>query len=501
MGRVGRFLRLVGLTVVAAGLASPFGAGALVVAGAISASEYPALVIAGVPIYFVVTLAFGWPLVWVLQRRDALSPLSLGGFGALVGAVGGLAASGFGFDSWIVLTGLAALSGFVAGAVLGRFAPSEVVARERAADRYAQESNGAMRYRAFFSYARADDRIANWLWTQLDSYVTPKDLTTAGGSGRPLPRRLHPIFRDRVDLSVGGEVSDRLGAALAASEHLIVLCSPHSAKSEWVNYEVKTFIETARSERILPVIADGEPDSDDPSRECLPPSLRGTRILAADLRHVRGAAGHWVGDGRQDGALKLIAGLLGIEFDALVRRERRRQQQRAAAYMAASAVMGALAIVAGLFLFVTIESFRWSLQNLDSAVETEFDYLAKLYNTEGPAAAEDYLRVKTSSAGGRLVCLAMLDERGAVIGGDKVEGVFPVPAEPGPPQRFTSEMEERNYFGSPFFIRSDGIAQRISPAHVVGAASCNLQPPLLYGVFRAAFTEPPQIQIRGAKGP
>ncbi len=33
-----------------------------------------------------------------------------------------------------------------------------------------------MRYRAFFSYARADDRIANWLHRQLDGYRTPKPL-------------------------------------------------------------------------------------------------------------------------------------------------------------------------------------------------------------------------------------------------------------------------------------------------------------------------------------
>jgi len=465
----------------------------------IGAMEFVVMAVVGVPIYFVVTLGFGWPLVWMLRRFGKLSPWTVGSFGACIGTLGGLVVHDLLRGSyWTVV--LASLSGFVAGVILGRFAISEAFARERAADRYALESKGAQRYRAFFSYARADEKIANWLWAQLDTYVTPKDLTSTGDSAQPLPRRLHPIFRDRVDLSAGGVVSSRLGAALAASDYLIVLCSPRSSTSEWVEYEVKTFIDAGKVERILPVIVDGEPESDAPSRECFPPSLRGKQILAADLRHVRGAGGRWIGDGRHDGALKLIAALLGIEFDTLVRRERRRQQQRAAAYMAATGAVSALAVITVLFGFVAIASFSWSLANLDRAVEAEFTYLAGVYEREGVGATEDYLRVKTSRPGGRLVCLVLMDARGAVIGGDEADSVFPVPVQPGPPQRFTSETTvRRNYAGSPFYVRSDGIVQRVSPAHVVGAASCDLEPPLLYGVFRAMFTPPPQIQVNGER--
>jgi hypothetical protein len=69
---------------------------------------------------------------------------------------------------------------------------------------------------------------------------------TGDGSSRPLARTLHPIFRDRVDMSAGGELSAHLGSALAASEYLIVLCSPSAAESPWVDYEIQTFINLGR---------------------------------------------------------------------------------------------------------------------------------------------------------------------------------------------------------------------------------------------------------------
>jgi hypothetical protein len=92
-----------------------------------------------------------------------------------------------------------------------------------------------------------------------------------------------------------------------------------------------------------------------------------------------------------------------------------------------------------------------------------------------------------------------MDGNGAVIGGD-TDIVFPGPRQPGPLQRFTSETTlTALYEGQRFAVRSDGIVQRMSPAHVVGAASCNLRPPLLYGVFRAMVTPPPQIKATGER--
>jgi hypothetical protein len=69
----------------------------------------------------------------------------------------------------------------------------------------------------------------------------------------------------------------------------------------------------------IPVIAAGEPDSGDPETECFPPALRGKALLAADLREIKLPTGQLIGDGREGGRLKLLAGLLGVGLDQLCR--------------------------------------------------------------------------------------------------------------------------------------------------------------------------------------
>ena len=92
-------------------------------------------------------------------------------------------------------------------------------------------------YRSFFSYTRGDDQIADWLHRQLDSYRTPKALVGIDGVYGSVPRKLHPIFRDCADLETGGHLEQRIRQAQALEEcdTLVVLCSPISAKSEWVD--------------------------------------------------------------------------------------------------------------------------------------------------------------------------------------------------------------------------------------------------------------------------
>ena len=61
----------------------------------------------------------------------------------------------------------------------------------------------AFKYRAFLSYSHRDAAWAKWLHRALEGYRIDKDLvgrTTAQG---PVPRTLHPIFRDREDFAAG----------------------------------------------------------------------------------------------------------------------------------------------------------------------------------------------------------------------------------------------------------------------------------------------------------
>lgn len=211
-----------------------------------------------------------------------------------------------------------------------------------------------MIYRAFLSYSRTDDRQADWLHHRLESFRTPKSLIEDGAHSRP--PNLLPIFRDRTDMSGGGQLSARIVEALTESEALIVLCSRASAVSHWVNTEVKTFIGLGRMNRIFPVIVADAPDSDDVEQDFFPPALRGLGLIAADLRAIEREKGRIVGDGRQRGRVKLIAGLINAPLDALLTRERNRKRIRTIAISAASIIVAVLVMSVVGFRYVALRN-------------------------------------------------------------------------------------------------------------------------------------------------
>ena len=78
-----------------------------------------------------------------------------------------------------------------------------------------------------------------------------------------VPRRLTPVFRDEQDLSAGGDLAEEIKAALAASQFLVVLCSPTAAKSRWTNQEIESFKRTRPEGCVLAAVAAGEPFASD----------------------------------------------------------------------------------------------------------------------------------------------------------------------------------------------------------------------------------------------
>ena len=133
-------------------------------------------------------------------------------------------------------------------------------------------------FAAFISYSHADDRFARWLHRQLESYRVPKHLTRKGGT---VPSRIGRVFRDRDDLPAADDLSAVVQAALSASRALIVLCSPDSARSKWVNREIEVFRELYPNRPVLAAIVRGEPGAEDEAENCYPPALlRGALTVA-----------------------------------------------------------------------------------------------------------------------------------------------------------------------------------------------------------------------------
>ena len=212
---------------------------------------------------------------------------------------------------------------------------------------------GSPRYWAFLSYSHADLRVARRLHRALEGFVVPRRLVGRPTPAGPAPRRIRPIFRDLDEMGAGASLSGRLKAALDASASLIVVCSPASVASPWVNEEIRRFKAERGEGRIFAVIVGGEPfaseRADGEPLECFPRALRhrhddDERVepIAADLRPGR--------DSLRAAVLKLAAGVLDIELDELVQRDAARRNRQLVAltslFGAVAASMTALAILA-----------------------------------------------------------------------------------------------------------------------------------------------------------
>ena len=216
-------------------------------------------------------------------------------------------------------------------------------------------------YRAFISYSHRDKAWADWLHKALETYRVPSRLVGATTAHGTIPRRLIPVFRDREELSSSPELGSRINEALAQSKNLIVICSPASADSHWVNQEVLAYKRIGRAARIFCMIVDGEPNATDvpghASEECFCPALRfatgadgrptneRTEPIAADARAGK--------DGKSSAKLKLIAGMLDVGFDALKQRELQRRTRRVTAIAALALVVMAITSVLAVYALIS----------------------------------------------------------------------------------------------------------------------------------------------------
>jgi tetratricopeptide (TPR) repeat protein len=194
------------------------------------------------------------------------------------------------------------------------------------------------RYWAFLSYSSHDVGSADWLHRALENYSIPKRLVGRVTPVGPAPRRFRPIFRDRAELAADADLRGLIESALAQSAYLIVLCSPQAATSHWVNEEIERYRVLHGDGRILAVISEDSPLGGHES--LFPPALkyRADSIsgaqrpepIAADMRPTR--------DGHRIARLKLVAGMLGVGLDELVRRDAQRRIRRLVLIAAASFV-------------------------------------------------------------------------------------------------------------------------------------------------------------------
>ena len=264
---------------------------------------------------------------------------------------------------------------------------------------YPVDATGArLKYWAFLSYSHRDAKWANWLHRKVESYRPPKVLVGTVGQRGPVPKRLSPMFRDREELATATDLGTVIGEALRQSACQIVICSRQSAKSKWVNEEIINFKRLGREDRIFCLIIDGEPNaSDNPAtadEECFPPALRYRLDAAGNLSSTRTepiAADARPGkDGRNNAKLKLIAGVLGVGFDALRRREAQRRTRRLVAI--ASAMTVGMIATTGLAAYALVQRAAAQRQKVRAEAEAETakqttKFMVDLFRISDPSEA------------------------------------------------------------------------------------------------------------------
>jgi hypothetical protein len=211
-------------------------------------------------------------------------------------------------------------------------------------------TNSAAGFAAFISYRQVepDRRIAQKLHELIETYRPPRGISRPDGQQRPLR-----TFLDTAE-AVAGDLPKQLQEALAASDALIVVCSPRIHDKPWVNDEVDRFIKAKGPARVLPLLIEGTPPASFP-----PALLKHARTTLRDgLGREQEVVATLGADIRADSLrrslkqlrtekLRLIAPLLGVKFEAL--RDRETERRRARWRRFGIAAVSTAAVAAGLF--------------------------------------------------------------------------------------------------------------------------------------------------------
>lgn len=176
----------------------------------------------------------------------------------------------------------------------------------------------------FISYSRRDVATAKWLQRELESYRYPTSLVDP--ERRPVDSPyIRPVFRDKTDLPTSeGTFWEDIVRTLENSQYLIVLCSRHSASSEYVDKEIAAFIgrDEGRLDRIILAIVDPEIRLTTPAASHFPPEIlrRWASLRSRNHPQLRSDEGESTSEARKRGLMQIASFMLGVDWPLLYNR-------------------------------------------------------------------------------------------------------------------------------------------------------------------------------------
>ena len=250
------------------------------------------------------------------------------------------------------------------------------------------------KYFAFISYSAKDTAWGKKLQKKLEHYRMPATMCSEHNWQRT---PIKPVFFAPTDIQPGG-LSEELQERLKASKHLVVICSPNSAKSQWVGKEIEFFHSLGRTKNIQFFIVEGTPHSGDPEKECFNPivnQLGLPEILGANI-HEKNYRWPWLN--KERAYVQLVSKLLGVEFDAIWQRHKRQLIRKAVAW----AVVSIAVLCALLFVWRANQPVDIAVQLNESSVHN--DNLPPLKNAVVTMTLDNETKVDTlRSLGDKLV--------------------------------------------------------------------------------------------------
>ncbi len=225
-------------------------------------------------------------------------------------------------------------------------------------------------YDAFISYSHAVDHRT--------AVALQRGLHRIGQSR--LRRSQLRIFRDEANLAASPELWPDIERALDASETLILLASPESSKSHWVNREVQHWLSNYATRRFFIVVTAGQL-AWDTSAGTARPASGSTALPTAALKLIRGEPLHvdlsWARgqdelsfrDPRfQDALAALAAPLHGKENDEVISDDLRRQRRIRNLLISVAVVILTLALVASYMANFAFDQRDAARRQTDQAV-------------------------------------------------------------------------------------------------------------------------------------
>ncbi len=206
-----------------------------------------------------------------------------------------------------------------------------------------------MSYDAFLSYSHAaDDRLAPALQSSLQKFAKPWHRLKAIN-----------VFRDKTSLAANPGLWTSICDALDLTKHFVLLASPASAQSVWVQKEVSHWLDKNPIDRLLIVLTDGElkwdveaNDFDWGVTDALPHVLKGKLLeepLHVDLRWARTEESLSLQNGKfRDQIADLAAAIRGVSKDQIAGEEVRQHKRIKRTIAAVIVTMLLLTVVTGL---------------------------------------------------------------------------------------------------------------------------------------------------------